>query len=196
MMVKICGITNREDALAAVESGASAIGLNFYSASPRHISPEEAEAIIESLPVWCVGVFVDEPAERSAAIAARLGLYAVQLHGKSKAPAGLRIWRAVKVAAGFDTRSLDPAGADAYLLDTPSESLHGGTGRSFDWTLARGAAARVIIAGGLDAGNVAEAIAQARPWGVDACSRLESAPRRKDHRKLAAFIRAAREAAA
>ncbi len=193
MMVKICGITNRGDALAAAEGGASALGFNFYPPSPRYLAPEPARAILAALPpgVLKVGVFADEPAANVAALSAQLGLDIVQLHGESpEIPAGLRVWRALPVAPGFDVASLDALTAEAFLLDAPSGSLYGGTGRTFDWTLARGARRPVILAGGLDETNVRRAIEEARPWGVDACSRLESAPGRKDRGRMAQFLKA------
>jgi phosphoribosylanthranilate isomerase len=194
MMVKICGITNRDDARAAVEGGASAIGLNFYEKSPRCVRPEQARAILEEVPrgVLKVGVFVNAAPEQAAAAASQLGLDVVQIHGESAAaPGGLRVWRSVRVTPGFDVATLETLDAEAFLLDTPSETLYGGTGRCFDWSLARGARRPVILAGGLDETNVREAIEAARPWGVDACSRLESAPGRKDHGKMARFLKAA-----
>ena len=194
MMVKICGITNRDDARAAVEGGASAIGLNFYEKSPRYVEPEEARSILEEVPpsVLKVGVFVNQAAERAAAVARDLGLDVVQIHGESaEPPGGLRVWRGIRVTAGFDVAALETMPAEAFLLDTPSDSLYGGTGQSFDWSLARGARRPVILAGGLDDTNVRRAIAEAQPWGVDACSRLESAPGRKDHLKMARFLKAA-----
>jgi phosphoribosylanthranilate isomerase len=194
MMVKICGITNRGDALAAVDGGASALGFNFYPSSPRFIAPETAHEILAALPpgVLKVGVFVNEPAAAVAVLAARLGLDIVQLHGESpEHPAGLRVWRALAAAPGFDLASLDPLPAEAFLLDAPSGAHYGGTGRSFDWSLARGARRPVIVAGGLDETNVRRAIEEARPWGVDACSRLESAPGRKDQHRMAQFLKAA-----
>jgi phosphoribosylanthranilate isomerase len=194
MMVKICGITNRDDALAAADGGATALGFNFYPGSPRFIEPEAARALIGTLPqrVLKVGVFVNEPAAGVAALAGDLGLDVVQLHGESpESPAGLRVWRGLQAGPGFDIASLDAIQAEAFLLDAPSQTLYGGTGRSFDWSLARGARQRVIVAGGLDETNVRRAIEEAQPWGVDACSRLESAPGRKDHLKMARFLKAA-----
>jgi len=139
-----------------------------------------------------VGVFAKEPAARVAALAGEIGLDIVQLHGESpEFPAGLRVWRALPVAPGFDAACLDRIPGEAFLLDAPSGALHGGTGRSFDWALARGARRPVILAGGLDEMNVRRAIEEARPWGVDACSRLESAPGRKDHFRMAKFLKAA-----
>jgi phosphoribosylanthranilate isomerase len=193
--VKICGITNRGDALAAVDGGASALGFNFYPSSPRYIAPEPARAILAALPagVVKVGVFVNEAAASVASLAGQLGLDVVQLHGESiEIPAGLRVWRAVPVGPGFDAASLDELPAEAFLLDAPSGSVYGGTGRSFEWSLARGARRNVIIAGGLDETNVRCAIEEAQPWGVDACSRLESSPGQKDHHRMAQFLKAAR----
>ncbi len=194
MMVKICGITNRGDALAAAEGGASALGFNFYPKSPRYLTPESAGEIAAAVPpgVLKVGVFVNEAAEAVRAVAARVGLDVVQLHGESaQAPAGLRVWRALAVGPGFNIASLDSISAEAFLLDAPSGSQYGGTGRTFDWSLARGARRPVIVAGGLDETNVRRAIEEARPWGVDACSRLESAPGQKDRRRMAEFLKAA-----
>lgn len=195
MMVKICGITNREDALAAIAGGASALGFNFWPKSPRYVPPERAAELLGGLPggVWKVGIFVNEPAETVAWLAGELGLDVVQLHGEAASPAGLRVWRALPVDAGFRAELLDRHQAEAFLLDAPAGAEVGGTGRSFDWRRAAGLKHRIILAGGLDAQNVREAIRTARPWGVDACSRLESAPGRKDHRKMAAFLRAALE---
>jgi len=190
MMVKICGITNREDALAAVEAGASAIGFNFYRESPRYISPTGAAMIGEKVPenVWKVGVFVNESPETIARIVLDAGLDVVQLHGTSEAR-GLRVWKAYHA----DESELDQigVGVEALLIDTPSTELYGGTGQTFDWSLAKELSMKVIIAGGLDASNVRTAIDQAQPWGVDACSRIEKSPVLKDHDKMRKFIAAA-----
>jgi phosphoribosylanthranilate isomerase len=104
------------------------------------------------------------------------------------------VWKAVRVSGGVDFASFHDSPAEALLLDGPAGELYGGAGEPFDWKLAAGAPRRIIVAGGLEASNVARAVALAHPWGVDACSRLESAPGKKDHRKMAAFLRAAREA--
>lgn len=196
MMVKICGITNREDALAAVDGGAAALGFNFYPKSPRYIPPTDAARLAEGLPgsVWKVGIFVNEPGGRIEEIAAFAGLDVAQIHGgqpPEDLPRGLRVWKAFRVDSSFSPAVLDAYPVEAFLLDTPSAELHGGTGRTFDWTLATGTGRRIILAGGLDASNVRDAIRTARPWGVDACSRLESAPGRKDHKKMMEFIQAA-----
>jgi len=189
MMVKICGVTNLDDALAAAEGGASAVGFNFYRPSPRFIDPGEAARIGAKLPpgVWKVGIFVNE---NGAAIARDAGLDVVQIHGAAPAPAGVRVWRAHRVDAAFRLEDLDDS-AEAFLLDTPSDTLWGGTGRTFDWSRAAGSAKKIILSGGLDASNVRRAIEAARPWGVDASSRLESAPGRKDHQKMLNFLKAA-----
>ena len=191
MMVKICGITNREDALAAIEGGAAALGFNFYPASPRYITPEAAAEISAGLPgVWKVGVFVDEAPERVLRIARQAGLDVAQLHGsesRENYPQGIRVWKAIRVRDGQVPKILDFR-AEAVLLDGPA------SGQSFDWRNIPGMsrfAGKLILAGGLDAGNVRSAIEQAHPWGVDACSRLESAPGRKDRFKMAEFLKAA-----
>ncbi len=191
MMAKICGITNKEDALAAIAAGASALGFNFWPQSPRHLDPAQA-AFLADLPagIWKVGVFVNEPGPYIAAVAHRLKLEVIQLHGDCGVPANHRVWKAIPVQ---DELRLDDPAAEAFLLDTPSGDLYGGTGRTFDWTLLQGLQKKIILAGGLDARNVRRAIETARPWGVDACSRLESAPGKKDHEKMAAFLAAALE---
>ena len=190
MMVKICGITNVEDALAAIEGGAAALGFNFWPRSPRYVMPEAARKIIERLPatVWKAGVFVDETAGAVAETVREAGLDIAQLHGRETAadfPRGVRVWKAVRMGTSFDAAMLAEYPAEAVLLDGPTNGV------PFDWTLAAGASQKVIVAGGLDAGNVRRAIEQARPWGVDACSRIESAPGKKDHRKMAEFLKAA-----
>ena len=197
MMIKICGITNREDALAAIEGGASALGFNFYTGSPRYVEPDRAAELAADLPgsVWKVGVFVNETPERIAEIALRAGLDVAQLHGDESTdgyPAGLRVWKAVRVDANFRPGDLSQCPAEAVLLDTPSQKMYGGTGRTFDWSLVAGSNKRIILAGGLDASNVKRAIAAGHPWGVDVCSRIESQPGRKDHVKMAQFLKEAR----
>jgi phosphoribosylanthranilate isomerase len=191
MMVKICGITNREDALAAVEAGASAIGFNFYRDSPRYISPTGAAMIAAKVPatVWKVGIFVNETRETIARIALDAALDVAQLYGISEAR-GIRVWRAIQANESLLSHVNDET-AEAVLLDTPSDDLHGGTGASFDWSRAKGLPKHIIIAGGLDASNVRRAIEQAQPWGVDACSRLEKSPGLKDHDKVREFVKAA-----
>jgi phosphoribosylanthranilate isomerase len=185
MMVKVCGITRREDALVAAEAGASAIGFIFYPPSPRYIAPERAAALGEGLDLWKVGIFVEETPAAIEAVMRAAHLDVAQIYGGG-APAGARVWRAFRVADSFDG-SLG-VGAEAVFLDSAKNGL------SFDWKLARNAGPKVVVAGGLDASNVTAAIAAAKPWGVDASSKLESAPGIKDHDKVRAFVKAAREA--
>lgn len=185
MMIKVCGITRREDALVAAETGASAIGFIFYSQSPRYIAPERAAALGEGLDLWKVGIFVDESPAAIEAVMRAAHLDVAQIYGGG-APADARVWKAFRVADSFDG-SLGE-GAEAVFLDSAKNGL------SFDWTLARNTGPKVIVAGGLDASNVGEAIRIAEPWGVDASSKLESAPGIKDHDKVRAFVKAAREA--
>jgi phosphoribosylanthranilate isomerase len=196
MIVKVCGITSAEDAAAATDAGANAIGFNFYARSPRYIAPEEA-AQIPTGSARRVGVFVNESAGRIAEIARIARLDTAQLHGSgiSEYPARIAIWKVRQVTAAFELSPDDAKNAEAVLLDGPAGELYGGSGRTFDWALARAAAVRIIIAGGLDGSNVAEAVAIAHPWGVDACSRLEAAPGKKDHAKMQAFIHAALQSA-
>ncbi len=205
MILKICGITNAEDAAAAVAAGANAIGFNFYRPSPRYIAPERAAEIRTPAGVRRVGVFVNEDRGRIEEIARIASLDVAQLHGDEE-PAGYptapRIWKGLRVSGGFDISSCADCPAEALVFDGPAGELYGGAGMTFDWGLVARAFSpsgarpvpRIILAGGLDAANVARAVAAARPWGVDSCSRIESAPGRKDHSKMKAFLDAAREA--
>ncbi|MDX2153274.1 MAG: phosphoribosylanthranilate isomerase [Bryobacteraceae bacterium] len=195
MVVKVCGITNLDDALAAVDAGADALGFNFYPQSPRYIEPLTVARLCAAIPpdILKVGVFVDEPVARAAELCAAAGLDIAQLHGEARAassPAPIRIWRALPAGVDLAAR-IAASPADAFLIDTPSP-LHGGTGTVFDWSLAANLRARIILAGGLGPDNVAEAIRRVRPWGVDAASRLERAPGLKDHEKMRLFVKAAR----
>jgi phosphoribosylanthranilate isomerase len=199
MILKICGITNQYDATAAIEGGANTIGFNFYPKSPRYIAPELAAQIATPAGVRRVGVFVNEPRERVQAIGRIAALDVAQLHGDeypAEYPAVLAVWKAERVSAGFDLARYDGLPAEALVLDGPAGELYGGAGVTFDWHLVGVAARHIILAGGLDASNVARAISLARPWGVDACSRIESAPGRKDHKKMNEFLEAARAALA
>ncbi len=189
MFVKICGITNREDAMAAVDAGARALGFIFYDKSPRGVTPEQVEPFLKDIPadIWKVGVFVNEASARIEEIGTQLGLDVAQLHGSEtpeQYPKGLRVWKAFRVIFGV------PDGfyswpVEARLLDGPA------TGKPFDWSIAAGFPEKLIVAGGLDENNVREAITRAQPWGVDASSRLETAPGRKDHARMKKFIEAA-----
>jgi|SRR5687767_9137806 len=191
MIVKICGITNQEDATAAVAGGANALGFNFYPQSPRYITPKQAAGIASPDGVRRVGVFVNEAPAHVEDIARAAALDVAQLHGNETPadyPAGLPVWKAARVSTGFDLRSFDSCPAEALLLDGPA------SGQTFDWDIARSTKLRIILAGGLDAANVVRAVQLVQPWGVDACSRIESAPGKKDHKKMNDFLRAARAA--
>jgi phosphoribosylanthranilate isomerase len=189
-VVKVCGITSEEDAQMALAAGANALGFNFYRLSPRYIAPELAQRIVRSLPpnLLKVGVFVNATEADLLAVRSLVTLDILQLHGPAL-PASLvsfpRLWRAISP----EQQSANPR-FEAYLMDTLSAGF-GGSGRSFDWSLAAGFPHRTIIAGGLDARNVSGAIRVAQPWGVDACSRLELKPGVKDPERVTAFVQAA-----
>jgi phosphoribosylanthranilate isomerase len=187
MMVKVCGITRREDAEAAVEAGASALGFVFVRSSPRYVTAEQAAELGEGLPILKVGVFENQDAASLNETMLRAQLDVVQIYGGA-APTTARVWRAFRVSSAFDPSQAE--GAEAVLLDGPANGI------SFDWSLAKTSGAKIIVAGGLDASNVAEAIRMVKPWGVDASSRLESSPGVKDHEKVRRFVAAAREQAA
>jgi phosphoribosylanthranilate isomerase len=196
MTIKVCGITNREDAEAAAAGGATAIGFNFFARSPRYIAPELA-AEIRPAGVRRVGVFVNERPERIAEIARIADLDVAQLHGDERPadyPAAVSVWKGARVDGTFDFAAYADSPADALLLDGPAAELYGGSGQAFDWRLAARAGKRIVVAGGLDASNVARAVELAHPWGVDACSRIESRPGKKDLDKMYAFLKAARAA--
>jgi phosphoribosylanthranilate isomerase len=201
--IKICGITNTEDAVAAAELGADAVGFVFAT-SPRQVSPEKAREIIMALPplVQTVGVFVDEDFENVAYIADFCRLDLLQFHGKESkaycARFGRRVIKAVRVRnrGGLKVCSEYSSIVDALLLDTYVSGRSGGTGLTFDWSLALEAKryGRIILAGGLNPDNVADAISAAKPYAVDASSGLEQEPGVKDHEKMARFIQTVRYA--
>ena len=196
-ILKICGITNREDAAAAIDAGATAIGFNFYPGSPRYLAPEQAAAIESPAGVRRVGVFVNETRARVEEIACIAALDVAQLHGEETAdyyPQTIAVWKAARVTAEFSFALYRDAPAEALLLDGPAGELYGGSGQAFDWRRAVESPKAIIVAGGLDASNVARAVELAHPWGVDACSRIESEPGKKDHRKMREFLRAAEAA--
>ncbi len=200
VQVKICGITNPEDALFAAELGADALGLIFYNESPRYVSPECAAEIVAGLPpfVTPVGVFVNEVKERTEEIVRLVGLRAIQLHGDEPPEAcsgySIPVIRAVRVGDELDLDELSRYPVETFLLDTARAGLYGGTGEPFDWSVARNAssARRIILSGGIDPENVAAAIGAVQPYGVDSSSGVEAAPGRKDHQKLTAFFEAVR----
>ena len=203
--VKVCGITNLEDARASVEAGAYALGFNFYPKSPRYIEPVHAAEIIEQLPesLLTVGVFVNEPNNESLEVAARTArVGAVQLHG-DETPSfceSLKGWfviKALRVRDDFDPSEASQFETEAILLDSFSNRVFGGSGEVFDWDVARRTSAfakKLFLAGGLNATNVRSAIEAVQPFAVDVCSGVESAPGRKDLGKLSAFMNATRKA--
>ncbi|HTV00431.1 MAG TPA: phosphoribosylanthranilate isomerase, partial [Luteitalea sp.] len=198
--IKICGITSTDDALLAVEAGADAIGLIFWSRSKRAVDVARAEAITRVLPslVTRVGVFVDETPEQVQTIADAVGLSAVQLHGSEAVDDWSRFPRPIvkaMVVDGYDDSPWKTAPAQ-ILVDAHDPVTVGGTGRTINWTAAaRIAATRpLLLAGGLTSDNVAEAIAAVRPWGVDVASGVERAPGVKDAARVRAFVQAVRAA--
>jgi phosphoribosylanthranilate isomerase len=202
MKTKICGITNRDDALAAVESGADAIGFIFVPTSPRHVSVELAGEISSVLPgsILTVGVFVNDSRANILQAVRNAGLKAVQFHG-DESPDDLQgydipVIKAHRVGGNFDSSRLLQYPAYAHLLDAAVEGIRGGTGKQCDWKAASVCArsARTILSGGLSPENVAEAIRTVRPAAVDVSSGVEKLPGVKDHRKVRAFVTAAREA--
>lgn len=208
LWVKICGITNADDAVAAREFGADAIGLNCFRGSKRYIDLQRASDWIAALPTALtkVAVLVDAPFEDALSIAKLPFIDAIQLHGhetpelcRRLAAAGVRFYKALAVTE----TELPGSGANFYtdtiVLDSLSRGEFGGTGKSFPWHLAREftesqAHLRLILAGGLTPENVEAAVREVRPLGVDVTSGVESAPGRKDHRALSRFIEAARRA--
>lgn len=209
VLVKVCGITNLDDALAAADGGADALGFNFYSRSPRYIAPEAAQAIIDRLlpnypRLLTVGVFVNESLDAIKKIAALTGVSALQLHGNETPEycKALKTYYLIKVfSAGnkFAPQTVLDYDVRAIMLDAFDKEAFGGTGKLSDWAVARETRElfpKLFLAGGLSPENVAAAINEVNPYAVDACSRLESAPGRKDHTKLRAFVAAVRAASA
>ena len=213
--VKICGMTNLEDALTAVEAGADAVGFVFYEKSPRKISVEAAREIVEKLPgrLDKIGVFVNEPPDRVSAVADDAGLTAVQFHGdeyRNPKQYSLRgktffclpvvdMLREMRGQSGFFGIPRFPRGA-GVLLDSGNQEQRGGTGRTFAWGEAHGFVSvvqkfyPVVIAGGLSSSNVGWAVEYLKPWGVDVVSGVEATPGKKDPEKVRAFVKAVRDA--
>jgi phosphoribosylanthranilate isomerase len=202
--VKVCGITNAEDALAAVRAGADALGFIFYEKSPRYVVPAVAAAIIAELPplVTPVGVFVNEGLATVRSIMDTCGLTLAQLHGDEQASYCRELSRPTMKALRLKDRASLLAmaeyqgrgGVRGFVLDTFSELAYGGTGQVTDWSLAGEAAKStpILLAGGLTPENVVEAIRTVHPYGVDVSSGVESAPGKKDHARISAFIDAVR----
>ena len=200
MFVKICGITNEDDALFAVAMGADAVGF-IFAPSTRQVAPQLVYDITRRLPpeVLTVGVFKNEHPSRVIEIANRSGVKAVQLHGRETPEQTIEVAKSVRyVIKVFDADSqhlarADRWGTDLVMIDSPG----GGSGKVFDWSLAGEVpdGVRLILAGGLDPDNVADAIAAVEPWGVDVASGVEAAPGRKDPTLVRRFISNARAAA-
>ncbi len=208
MQVKICGITHLEDALAAIEGGADMLGFNFYPSSPRHIFPKECARLAAALQsyrpaVRLVGVFVDASVEQINRIMAECGLDLAQLSGdeppETLARLGARAFKALRppdqagmleLLQKYPPRFEPPA----YLIDSYRLGQFGGTGQTANWSLAASLSLHspLLLAGGLTPENVAQAVRQVRPWGVDVASGVESAPGRKDPIKLQRFLSAAK----
>jgi phosphoribosylanthranilate isomerase len=202
--VKICGITNAEDAAAAVDAGADALGFVFHRKSQRYIEPTLARQIIMSLPplVTPVGVFVNEDQQVVRKLMDDCGLALAQLHGNESVTYCQELSRPILKALRVKDRSTflalaefrGRAGVRGFLLDAFSDQAFGGTGQVIDWQLAAEAAkaASILLAGGLTPDNVEKAIQAVRPYGVDVSSGVERGPGQKDHDKVRAFIRAVR----
>lgn len=197
--VKVCGIRTLEEAEAAMDAGADALGFNFWPPSPRYVSPRAASEVIKKLsPVASlVGVFVNEEANRVRNIASELRLSAIQLHGDESPEfceglSGIKTIKAIRVGQDFDLGVIEKYPVSMVLLDSDIKGSYGGTGQRFDWRIAIEAKrfARIILAGGLNIDNVWEAITHVRPEVIDVCSGIEAGPGRKDLDKLRRFMRA------
>jgi phosphoribosylanthranilate isomerase len=198
--VKICGITNWLDARRAIDAGADFLGFNFYSGSPRYVTPAKARLIVRRLPklIAAVGVFVNETEEKTLEIARAVGLHCVQLHGDETPATVEHVGRLFPVIKALRVKKLlRPAKmarykhARALLLDGFDAAQWGGTGRTFDWRVARGArrGTKLFLAGGITPENVAAAIRTVRPYAVDVCSGVEAKPGKKDPARIKAFMR-------
>ena len=200
--VKICGITNLADALAAVEAGADALGFNFYEKSPRFISLKTAAEISRQLPTFVmrVGLFVNAPEDLVTRAIGECGLTMLQFHGDEPpefcTQFGLMSMKAFRIRDAESLVEIPNYQTDAYLLDAFSPEARGGTGETFNWDLAVEAqkfGKPIFLAGGLTPENVAAAVRKVRPFGVDVSSGVESSPGKKDHAKVNAFIQAVKQ---
>ena len=196
--IKICGITNEADANAAVHAGADALGFNFYEGSPRYVEPGRVADIVAGLAPFVVpvGVFVNAPVDVVGEVCENTGIQVAQLHG-DESPGFCRalnrpVIKALRVRDESWQSDAASYSVGAVLLDTFVEDRYGGTGLTFDWGLVEGSPHRVILSGGLNPDNVAEAVRCVRPYGVDTGSGVEREPGRKDHGKIRAFVEAAR----
>jgi phosphoribosylanthranilate isomerase len=201
LFVKICGVTNADDATCAFESGADAIGFNFYPSSKRFIVPEKAREISEALDISIlrVGVFVNPARDYVDATIRQVALNAIQFSGNETpddvSGYELKVFKAIHITGVESLAALKLYGVDAFLLDTHRDGDFGGTGETFDWDVARKAKqfGKVILAGGLTPQNVSAAVRLVQPYGVDVSSGVESRQGIKDHKKIKDFIRRARE---
>ncbi len=200
--IKICGITNLEDALFAAENGADAVGFNFYKKSPRYIPPEKAAEIMTQLPPFIVPValFVNEREEKIRNIQFTTGIKVIEFHGDESPEFcerfATRVIKAFQVKDKESLKQMAQYHVSAFLLDSYRDGLHGGTGETFDWHLAVVAKTfgRVILAGGLTPDNVVEAVKLVQPYAVDVTSGVEKEKGIKDHAKLKKFITEVRRA--
>lgn len=202
--VKICGITSKEDGIAALEAGADALGLNFFPRSVRYLDLGRARNLISQLPPFGlrVGVFVDPSFETVMEVAKAVRLDTIQLHGRETPEfaedirsEGLRVWKGVRVSSARILHDFEDYPCDALLLDAFDASLAGGTGKSFDWNLLSDWQAPIpwILSGGLTVDTVAGAVLRLSPSGVDVASGVESAPGVKDHELMKSFILRAKQ---
>ena len=216
--VKICGITNLEDALFAIDAGADFLGFICYPPSPRYLTPDRIAEILGNIhyPITTVGVFVNESLESVRQVLADTGLDLAQIHGDespkyveqldrrafkalrptSLAEAEVAVQRFVPQAPQVPLAPLSPVSGPDLLIDAYHPDAYGGTGQRADWQIAAALAptCRLLLAGGLNPTNVAEAVAQVQPWGVDVSSGVEREPGRKDHDAVRAFVANAKSA--
>jgi len=209
MYIKICGLTHLDDALAAIDAGATHLGFNFYPRTPRYLTPAACARLVASLTspphgsrLTLVGLFVSESPSTVTTVLNHCGLHLAQIHSDDSPdelrPLQGRFYKAFRGTADgndFAAYTALSSGAPALLVDAHVPGAYGGTGQLADWAAARDLAARypLFLAGGLTPDNVAAAIEHVQPWGVDVASGVESSPGKKDHAKMRAFVIAARE---
>ncbi len=199
--IKICGITNIEDALLSVDLGANALGFVFYEGSKRYIKPENAQSIISKLPpfVTTVGVFVNQKLEEIKKIKEKAGFDAFQLHGDEPPDFCMKlegkIIKAIRVKDSIDPRVIESYPTQAILIDNYSTEAYGGTGETFRWEILKGfdTSKKIILSGGLTPENVAQAIRIVNPYAVDVSSGVEDSPGKKNPDRLKRFIKAAKK---
>ena len=194
--VKICGITNYDDAMAAMEMGADMLGFNFYRKSPRYVRPEQAAGIIKRLPAFIdvAGVFVNSSLDEVREIAAQCQLDWIQLHGEENtefcgwlAYDSAKTMKALRIKTADDLRQVDNYSTDAVLLDAYDPKRYGGTGMTFDWNIIGRIERRIFLAGGINPSNAVAAL-ELGVYGIDVCSGVEAEPGKKDHQKMKALF--------